>query len=241
MINSDMTVREIAVQLPQSTRLFEKLKIDYCCGGNRTLTEASSVAGVDVSDVVKILEEQYQQAPQSNFVEFQKFSLPELITHILDTHHVFTKQEMTRLEALTAKVIAAHGASHLELHLVGKLFQQLSADLKPHMLKEEQVLFPYMLALEAAAQSNQPVPFAPFGTLNNPVRMMMLEHDTAGEILRELRTITSDYTVPRDACMSYRTLYEALAAFEKDLHQHIHLENNLLFPRAVEVEARLAG
>lgn len=241
MINSDMTVRDIAVQLPQSTRLFEKLKIDYCCGGNRTLTEASSVAGVDVSDVVKMLEEQSEQAPQSSFVEFQRLSLPELITHILDTHHVFTKEELTRIEALTAKVIAAHGANHPELHLVGKLFEQLSADLKPHMFKEEQVLFPYILALEAAAQSNQSGPFAPFGTVNNPVRRMMLEHDTAGEILRDLRTVTSDYTAPGDACMSFRTLYEALAAFEKDLHQHIHLENNLLFPRAVEVEAQLVG
>jgi regulator of cell morphogenesis and NO signaling len=241
MIDSDMTVREIAVQLPHSTRLFEKLKIDYCCGGNRTLTEASSVAGIDVSDVVKMLEQQSEQAPQSGFVEFQKLSLPKLITHIVDTHHVFTREEITRLEALTAKVIAAHGENHPELHQVGKLFEQLSADLNPHMFKEEQVLFPYILALEAAAQSNHSAPFAPFGTVKNPVRKMMMEHDTAGEILRELRTVTSDYAVPGDACISYRTLYGALAAFEKDLHQHIHLENNLLFPRAVNVEAQLVG
>jgi regulator of cell morphogenesis and NO signaling len=103
------------------------------------------------------------------------------------------------------------------------------------------VLFPYILALAAAAQSNQAAPFAPFGTVQNPVRKMMLEHETAGEILRALRMVTSDYAAPGDACISYRTLYEALAAFEKDLHQHIHLENNLLFPRAVEVEKQLMG
>lgn len=241
MISSDMTVREIAVQLPQSTKLFEKLKIDYCCGGNRTLTEASSSAGVEVSDVVKMLEEQSEQAPQSGFVDFQNLSLPELITHILETHHVFTQEEMTRLEALTAKVIAAHGANHPELHQVGKFFALLSADLKQHMFKEEQVLFPYILALEGAVRSNQIAPFATFGTVKNPVRMMMREHDTAGEILRELRAVTSDYAMPGDACISYRTLYEALAAFEKDLHQHIHLENNLLFPSAIKLEAQLNG
>ena len=240
MINSDMTLREIAVQLPQSTRLFEKLKIDYCCSGNRTLTEASSVAGVDLADVVKMLEES-EQALQPGFVEFQKLSLPELITHIVNTHHVFTRDEIARLEALTAKVIAAHGENHPELHQVGRLFAQLSADLNPHMFKEEQVLFPYIVALEAAAQSNQSAPFAPFGTVKNPVRKMMMEHDTAGEILRELRKITSDYAAPADACISYRTLYEALAAFEQDLHQHIYLENNLLFPQAVKVEAQLVG
>jgi regulator of cell morphogenesis and NO signaling len=107
------------------------------------------------------------------------------------------------------------------------------------MFKEEQVLFPYIVALVQAADQNGAVPFAPFGTVKNPVRMMMIEHDTAGEILRELRALTSDYKVPADACISYQTLYQALENFEKDLHQHIHLENNLLFPKALELENAL--
>jgi regulator of cell morphogenesis and NO signaling len=238
MINSDMTVREIALQLPQSTRLFEKLKIDYCCGGNRTLTEASSAAGVDAAEIIRLLAQE-NGASAAASIDFQKLSLPALITHIVDTHHVFTREEITRLGALTAKVIAAHGANHPELHEVGKLFQQLSADLMPHMFKEEQVLFPYIVAMQAAAGRNKLPPFAPFGTVNNPVRMMMLEHDAAGDILRELRKVTFDYLLPGDACISYRTLYQALAGFEKDLHQHIHLENNLLFPRAVALETEL--
>ena len=108
------------------------------------------------------------------------------------------------------------------------------------MFKEEQVLFPYIMAMAAAAGQNRPAPFAPFGTVKNPVRMMMMEHDTAGQILGELRALTSDYKVPADACMSYRTLYQALENFEKDLHQHIHLENNILFPRALDLERVLA-
>ena len=138
-------------------------------------------------------------------------------------------------------MISAHGDNHPELHEVGALFDVLCADLKPHMFKEEQILFPYILALAKAADENQAAPFAPFGTVNNPVRMMMMEHDNAGKVLRDLRTVTSDYSPPADGCISYRTLYEALEAFERDLHQHIHLENNILFPRASELEAHLTS
>ena len=133
-----------------------------------------------------------------------------------------------------------HGAGHPEVVSARTLFHRLCDDLKPHMYKEEAVLFPHIKALEQAVNRKTAMPFAPFGTVNNPVRMMMSEHDTAGDILRELRAATTDYAVPDDACMSYRALYEALEGFERDLHQHIHLENNVLFPRAVEaVAARL--
>jgi len=237
MINSNTTVREVAIEVPQSTRLFEKLKIDYCCGGNRSLTEACNSAGVEVSEVLGMLETTIQQVESTNIMtEFQKFSVNGLIEHIVAVHHVFTKDELARLDLLVKKVIAAHGENHPELRTVGELFDRLNADLMPHMFKEERVLFPYISALAQADAANTPAPFAPFGTVKNPVRMMMMEHDVAGEILREMRKLTSDYTTPSDGCISYRTLYAALEALEKDLHQHIHLENNILFPRAVELE-----
>jgi len=169
----------------------------------------------------------------------QDASLPELITHIVETHHVFTKSEMDRLQSLADKVLNAHGGNHPELIHLSELLLQLCSDLKPHMFKEEQVLFPYIVAMAQAAEHNQAGPFAPFGTVNNPIRMMMREHDTAGQILRELRALTSDYKVPPDACISYQTLYQALENFEKDLHQHIHLENNILFPKALKLEQAL--
>ena len=237
MINSNMTVRQVAVEVPQSTRLFEKLKIDYCCGGNRSLTEACDSAGLEVDEVLGMLETSIQQVESENLtMEFQTLSINDLIEHIVSTHHVFTKDELARLDLLLKKVIAAHGENHPELRAVDELFERLSADLMPHMFKEERVLFPYISALAHADASYTPPPFAPFGTVKNPVRMMMMEHDVAGEILREIRKVTSDYTTPADGCISYRTLYEALEALEKDLHQHIHLENNILFPRAVELE-----
>lgn len=238
MINTGTTVREVAMQLPQSTRLFEKLRIDYCCGGQRPLAEACASAGVDVGEVMEMLAG-VTQSEDTAAVDFQNASLSELITHILDTHHVFTKSEMERLQSLTNKVIGAHGANHPELLHLGELWQRLCADLKPHMFKEEQILFPYMIALAQAAEHKSAAPFAPFGTVNNPIRMMMMEHDTAGEILRELRALTSDYKAPADACISYQTLYQALENFERDLHQHIHLENNILFPKALAMENTL--
>ena len=231
------TVRELALEVPNATRVFEKLKIDYCCGGGRAVGDACVAAGVGVEELSRLLAEAAEAKAPADVPEVvTEGSLAELIDYILDTHHVFVREETVRIEALVEKVVAKHGASHTELPRVATLFARLSEDLKPHMFKEEMILFPYVKQLEQAAMQGRPAPYAPFGTVGNPVRMMMLEHDTAGDILRALRAATSDYTPPADACMSYRALYEALEGFEKDLHQHIHLENNVLFPRAVELE-----
>ena len=240
MITTGTTVREVATELPQSTRLFEALKIDYCCGGNKPLSEACASAGVDIDAVMEMLSK-VTQDENTETTDLRSATLPELITHILDTHHVFTKTELERLEALTAKVIAAHGNNHPELIRLGELFKALSDDLKPHMFKEERILFPFILDLLEASENNRARPFAPFGTVNNPIRTMMREHDNAGEILREMRTLTSDYQAPADACISYQTLYQALENLEKDLHQHIHLENNILFPKALVLENAMNG
>jgi regulator of cell morphogenesis and NO signaling len=213
------------------------MKIDYCCGGDLPLGEACTVAGIDLQTLEQLVESENQVASKNKAVEFQSLKLSELIGYILQKHHVYTKEEMTRLEGLIEKVISAHGEKHPELFEVGERFRRLCADLTPHMFKEEQILFPYLIELEKDVNFGEPAPPSCFGTVNNPIRMMMMEHDTAGEILRELRTLSSDYTVPTDACISYQTLYQAMAAFELDLHQHIHLENNLLFPRSIEMEA----
>jgi regulator of cell morphogenesis and NO signaling len=239
-ISSTTKVRDVALELPQSTRLFEKFKIDYCCGGDRPLAAACASAGVDVENLLELIE-QVKQTPaaENGKPDLQKATATELIGYILEKHHVFTKDEMARLEPLAEKVVGAHGANHSELLALRDLMRHLFEDLRPHMFKEEQILFPFIIALENAHQQNRSAPFAPFGTVNNPVRMMLMEHDTAGDLLREMRKLSSDYAVPPDACISFKTFYAALAAFEQDLHQHIHLENNLLFPRAIELEAML--
>ncbi|MFL6336107.1 MAG: iron-sulfur cluster repair di-iron protein [Pyrinomonadaceae bacterium] len=234
-LNTTKTVRELALEVPGATRVFERLKIDYCCGGARNIAEACAAVGVRPDELSRLLDE--TDASHEAARDFGAGPLAELIRHILDTHHVYTREESARIQALLEKVCSKHGGNHPELQEVRALFLKLDADLQPHLFKEEQILFPYILRLEAAADAGAPTPFAPFGTVNNPVRMMMFEHDTAGDILRELRAATRDFRAPEDACMSFRALYTALEDFEKDLHRHIHLENNVLFPRAVELEA----
>ena len=239
-INSATKVRDVALELPQSTRVFEKFNIDYCCGGDQPLAQACTTAGVDFQDVVQMIDQVRQSPAQENGTpDLQKATLSELISYILDKHHIFTKEEMLRLEPLADKVVEAHGKNHSELLNIRDLMRHLFTDLRRHMFKEEQILFPFVMEQERAQTQKRRAPFAPFGTVNNPIRMMMMEHDVAGDILRELRKLSADYKAPADACISYRTFYEALEAFEQDLHQHIHLENNLLFPKAIELESVL--
>lgn len=239
MLEYTKTVREYALEMPGATRIFEKLGIDYCCGGGNSLADACAKAGVAVDEVLGSLEGTERSDETSASEGWQTASLAELITHIVEKHHTFTRLELARLEALLAKVCGVHGQNHQELFHIQKQFQELSRDLEPHMLKEERVLFPYIVQMEEAAKNNRPNVVPPFGTVRNPVKVMMAEHDAAGDILREMRELSSDYAVPEDACISYQTLYGALAALEADLHQHIHLENNILFPRAAEMEASL--
>jgi regulator of cell morphogenesis and NO signaling len=235
VLNPAKTVREVAVAFPQATRVFEKAKIDYCCGGDQLLGEACAKAGVDLQLLEQMLEA--SAATSISGLDFQQLTATQLIKHILDSHHVYTKDEMDRLEGLVEKVCSAHGANHSELLSMRYLLQELFAELKAHMFKEEQILFPFVIQLEESRSHNRPAPFAPFGTINNPIRMMRFEHDNAGDLLRELRKLSRGYRVPEDACISYKTFYEALEAFERDLHQHIHLENNILFPKAIGLEA----
>ena len=236
MFQSTKTVREYALEIPASTRIFEKLGIDYCCGGGKSLADACAQAGVALDEVLSSLMTNATSGGNFADEEWHTMSQAELITHIVEKHHAFTREELERLEALLAKVCGVHGHNHPELFHIQDQFGKLRRDLAPHMLKEESVLFPYIIRIEEAIVGNQALPTPPFGTVRNPVRVMMAEHDAAGYILGRIREASSDYTVPADGCISYKTLYSALAELEVDLHQHIHLENNILFPRAVEQE-----
>jgi regulator of cell morphogenesis and NO signaling len=237
------TVREFATEIPDAVRIFEKLGIDYCCGGNRPLADACVQAKVPVEKVLRSLEDATDLSAKttSEVPDFQTTSLADLISHIVTTHHVYVKQEIPRLQQLLAKVVAVHCASHPELAAVQRTFAGLSAELLSHMMKEEVVLFPYVEKLEEAAPQGRRAPEPPFGSVSNPVRMMEHEHESAGKALAEIRMLTAAYTPPEAACFSYRTLYSSLQEFEADLHQHIHLENNILFPRAIELEQSTTG
>jgi len=236
-ISDTTTVRDLAAGIPGATRIFENFGIDYCCGGHRTLAAACREVNMPVEDLTRSLEEAGLASRAGGAeCDWRQASLATLSEYIIDTHHSFTRRELDRLGKLFDRVCSRHGENHPELFEAQKTFYQLKQDLIPHMLKEEQVLFPYVTRMEEAAGEGRAIPPPFFGTVQNPVRMMMLEHDTAGDLLRALRATTSDFTPPPNACASYQALYQALADFEADLHQHIHLENNILFPRAIEME-----
>jgi regulator of cell morphogenesis and NO signaling len=237
-IATTRTVGEIAAEMPNATREFEKLGIDYCCGGSRTLGDVCAEAKISVDEVLARLEKSSAVTTPGESTEWQSQPLADLISHIIRTHHVFVREECPRIEALAAKVAGVHGSNHPELLQVQKTFSALAQELSVHLMKEEQVLFPFVYRLEESFVAGEPAPPAMFGPVVNPVRMMMQEHDSAGDALRTLRAITNDYSAPADGCISYRTLYQALQVFEADLHQHIHLENNILFPRAVAMEGK---
>ena len=237
MSTNTKTVREYALEIPAATRIFEKLGIDYCCGGGKSLVDACTAAGVSMDEVLDSLNAaDLNSVSTSAARDWQALSQAELIAHIVDRHHAFTREELVRLEALLAKVSGVHGQNHPELFQIQDQVGKLRGELEPHMLKEESVLFPYIVRMEEAAVANQTLPPPPFRTVQNPMRVMMAEHDAAGYILGRMREVSSDYAVPPDGCISYKTLYSALTALEVDLHQHIHLENNIVFPRAVAAE-----
>lgn len=240
MTTAQTRVRDLAVTIPGATRVFEKLGIDYCCGGERSLHEACVSAHVDEASVVDTLA-QLQTQPDANAPAFQAGSLAELVNHIVDVHHEFTREELVRIDKLLIKVCDKHGTNHTELFEIQAAFRDLAADLGPHMNKEELMLFPYIRSLERAAIAGRTAPPSPFGSVRNPVRMMSTEHDVAGELLRRMRTLSQGYAPPSDACVSFHTMYQALEGLERDLHQHIHLENNVLFPQAIELEDRIGA
>jgi len=233
---ASQTVRQLAREIPHATRLFEKLGIDYCCGGGKSLAEACAQARIPVAEVLQSLQDGSSPVTLEESADFSHAGLGELAAHIVNTHHSYVKQEIPRLQKLLAKVVPVHGHNHQELFEVQQVFAALAEELTTHMMKEERVLFPYVTSIEQAAQSGKPAPRSPFGTVANPVHMMEMEHESAGNALKQLRSLTGDYTPPQDACFSYNTLFGALKEFELDLHRHIHLENNILFPRAIALE-----
>jgi regulator of cell morphogenesis and NO signaling len=234
-LDSSRTVRDIAVEHPNATRVFEKLGIDYCCGGGKSLADACSAARLSADEVVRALESELA-ARADAAADWSNGELASLAQHIINKHHNYVRNELPRLEQLMAKVASVHGARHAELLDIQKELHQLGGELMTHMMKEEHILFPYIAEMEQTVQSGRRLRPPMFGTVRNPVQMMIMEHDAAGDEMRRMRQASSGYTAPADACISYQTLYRALQEFEADLHQHIHLENNILFPRAVGME-----
>ena len=230
------TIREIALEAPATTRVFEEFKIDYCCGGRKLLADACLEVGLDPEMIAQKVVSAIKNNTGSEFDQSETKSVSELINYIIAKHHIFTVQEIERLTPLMEKVCTRHGDQHPELFKLQLIFHALADSLIPHMKKEEAVLFPYIQMLESSLTGNSPATPPHFGTVANPIRMMMADHEEDGERLRIMREITNDYTLPDGACPSFAALYAGFQDLERDLHRHIHLENNVLFPSATELE-----
>jgi regulator of cell morphogenesis and NO signaling len=235
-LNLQSAVGQWVAHYPQLSRLFESLKIDYCCGGGVALEDACRGRNLDPQQVLAQIREAAKARTAEAADAWIEAPLAALCDHIEQTHHAYLKRELPRLAEIVAKVAAVHGEAHPALLQVQQTFEELRAELEPHMFKEERILFPAIRQLETAAAP----PVFPFGTVANPIRVMESEHDHAGGALDRMRVLTDEYLTPSDACNTYRAMLDGLRELEQDMHTHVHKENNILFPRAAEVESSKA-
>jgi regulator of cell morphogenesis and NO signaling len=219
------------------------LDIDYCCGGKRKLGEAVKETGIEWQAFMQSMSEaSATETGGSAHLNWKEAALSILVDHILEKHHAFTKEQLLRLESLLGKVRAAHGEKHGEmLAQLQHLYDGLHGELDSHLLKEEQILFPAIKAIDAFVNGKGDKPVLHCGSVVNPIRQMEAEHDSAGETLVDMRKTTNSYRLPADACLTFKALYQGLQALEADLHEHIHLENNILFPKSIEMEKIISG
>jgi regulator of cell morphogenesis and NO signaling len=240
-VRPEQTVGELVARHPQLRERLERLGIDYCCGGKKPLADAARENGLSLEQVVAELERALAESPAAAAgTDWTSATITALADHILGTHHAFTRSQLARVSQLLAKVQNAHRARHgAMLDDLRQRFDALAAELDSHLTKEEQILFPAIKGIDAfmAGQSARPVVHC--GSVANPIRQMEREHEGAGGLLAGMRALTGGYRLPDDACQTFGALYEALEGLESDLHQHIHLENNVLFPRSVAQEGEM--
>jgi regulator of cell morphogenesis and NO signaling len=232
------TVGELVADDFRAAAVFEQFGIDFCCSGRRTLEQACRAAAADPALVVHALTALPPALDTDD--DEARWPIPRLIDVIVSRHHAYVRSAMPAITRHLAKLVEVHGSRHPELARVAAYFQQIAADLSQHMIKEEQVLFPYVRDLAETGDSCGRTQ-SPFGTVANPIRMMEREHQEVGDALRLIRELTRGYAAPDDGCTTYAITMAELHEFERDLHRHVHLENNVLFPAALRIEGRLRG
>jgi regulator of cell morphogenesis and NO signaling len=234
----DETLGQIAAKDLRKAQIFKKYGMDFCCGGKKTVKEACKEKGLDVTKIEQELQ-QADKLPAARPLPYNEWNLDFLADYIVNTHHSYVKKNLPDIKAYAEKVMKVHGNRHPELLPIYQLVEEVYSELMAHMVKEEKVLFPYIKELVAAGNNAQPLHAAHFGSVQNPINMMEMEHEMVGKNLAQIRELTNNYLLPEDACASYSLLYRMLDEFEEDLHLHIHLENNILFPKAFEIEKQL--
>ena len=235
----DETLGEIAAKDLRKAEVFRRYGLDFCCGGKKTVKEACAEKGLDVTKIEQELQQADKNPAATRALPYNEWDPGFLADYIVNTHHTYVRNNLPDLMTYTQKVARVHGDQHPELLEIYTLVESINEELLGHMLKEENILFPFIKQLVKAKNNNQPLERPHFGTVENPVRMMEAEHESAGQDLERIRELSNNYSLPEDACGSYKMLFNMLEEFESDLHIHIHLENNILFPKALELEKQL--
>jgi regulator of cell morphogenesis and NO signaling len=236
-IDIHATVGDLVRQRCSRSRVLENLGIDYCCGGKKPLAQACQEKGLDPGTVAQVLAAAETVGDPAAAADPAKMTMTQLTEHIEQTHHVYLKRELPRLAEVARRVASVHAARAPELQELVQAAGGLAAEMFNHLAKEEEILFPSLRELEQDGH----VSHACFGTVAGPIGMMEAEHENAGRLLDRIRQLTDDYTVPAWGCNAYRAMVDGLRALEADTHQHIHKENNVLFPMAIEAESRAGG
>jgi regulator of cell morphogenesis and NO signaling len=229
------TLKEIVTQDFRAAAIFEKYALDFCCNGGTTIEQACAARKLDAAPIIAALGN-LGHSPLPADDRFTRMTLDDLIEYIVTVHHSYVREAIPTLLTHTAKVARVHGERHPEVVTIAARFAAVAEELQHHMMKEERILFPYITALVHARREGRPVAAPPFGSATNPIRMMEAEHVAAGDALAAIRSLSTTYTPPADACTTYQVTYQELRQFEEDLHTHVHLENNILFPRAIALE-----
>ncbi len=241
MTDANLLERPLADIVTADSRtavVFDRFGLDYCCHGHQTLADAAGRAGIAAEDVVSDIDKLGPATEKDAVTEWKE--LDDLSRHIVRRHHGYVRDHAPVIAMYLDKLVNRHGARHPELTEVRATFTNLAEEMSAHMAKEENILFPFIELLAVNFRKGGRLPAGPFGTVMNPVRMMEEDHREAGALLERLRKLTNAYTAPEDGCTTYRLCYQELADFESDLHRHIHLENSVMFPQAVELERRLS-
>lgn len=231
-------VNEMVKEDHRTAEVFEKYAIDFCCKGGRTLEAACKDQGLDPEVVLQDLSA-LKNTNGNNALPANDWDLDVLTKFIVSTHHKYVRRMLPVIQVHLAKVLSVHGKNHPELAVIAENFQAVAQELSAHMQKEEMVLFPYIASLEAAKRNSVRPPAPGFGSIRNPIRMMEQEHQSAGDTFSAIRLACDGYVPPPDACTTLALTYTELEEFERDLHKHIHLENAILFPRAITMEEQL--
>ena len=232
---AETRVCDLVTSIPARGGVLSKYNLDFCCGGEETLSQACELRGIAIEDVIRDIEYIDLKRGESRKGEFDAMSATELCDHIESNHHEFLKQHLPIVAQHANKVALVHGEREPYLKEIASVFTELKNELEPHMLKEEQILFPLIRQLDGSTT----LPESHCGSVRNPIRAMFNEHHAAGQALAKLSELTNSYTPPMHACNTYRALFGELALLEKDTHDHIHKENHVLFVKAQEIERDL--